>query len=197
MFLARRSTLRKAEDRARFEEDFGLVKKEFDEIAQNEVQKAFFASFEDEARILLDNYLDHVEAYLSKSKIEDRISGEEVEPNEKLMRSIETHIGISESGKEQFRNEIMRKVASALRKGEQFKYEQHVRLRQAIEKQLFEEKRDVIKMTITSRTNQDPEQLKRVNQVVKTLCEKHGYIPESANELLQYVSSIMNREKGG
>jgi len=186
----------KAEDRARFEEDFALVKKEFDEIAQNEVQKAFFASFEDEARILLDNYLDHVEAYLSKSKIEDRITGEESAPNEKLMRSIETHIGISESGKEQFRNEIMRKVASALRKGEQFKYEQHARLRQAIEKQLFEEKRDVIKMTITSRTNQDPEQLKRVNQVVQTLCDKHGYIPESANELLQYVSSIMNREKG-
>ena len=39
------------------------------------------------------------------------------------------------------------------------------------------------------------EELKRINQVVKTLCDKYAYIPESANDLLQYVSSIMAREK--
>jgi serine protein kinase len=186
----------KPEERAKYDEIFGLTKREYDEIAQNEVQKAFFVSFEDEAKALVENYLDNVEAYLEKTKLVDKITNEEVNPDEKLMRAVETQIGIHESSKDSFRNEVMRKAAAALRRGEKFRYDQHANLRKAIEKQLFEEKRDVIKMTITTRSKQDAEQLKRINQVVNTLCEKHGYIPESANELLEYVSSIMNREKG-
>jgi len=120
---------------------------------------------------------------------------EDVQPDEKLMRSIETKIGISEDSKDSFRNEIIRKVATATRAGQKFKYQDHARLREAIEKELFEDKRDVIKMTISSRTKKDPKQLKRINEVVKTLCDEHGYIPESANDLLKYVSSMMSREK--
>ena len=66
---------------------------------------------------------------------------------------------------------------------------------EAIEKELFEQKRDVINMTISTRTLSDPEQLKRLNDVIKTLCDQYGYIEESANDLLKYVSSIMSREK--
>ena len=186
----------KPEERAKYDETFALTKREYDEIAQNEVQKAFFVSFEDEAKALLENYLDNVEAYLEKTKITDKITGEEISPDEKLMRAVETQIGIHESSKDSFRNEVMRKAAAALRRGETFRYDQHANLRKAIEKQLFEEKRDVIKMTITTRSKQDAEQLKRINVVIKTLCDKHGYVAESANELLEYVSSIMNREKG-
>src|SRR5574341_118169 len=40
------------------------ARKEYDEIARTDVQKAFFVSFEKEAQTLLDNYLDNVEAYL-------------------------------------------------------------------------------------------------------------------------------------
>ena len=80
------------------------------------------------------------------------------------------------------------------KRGEKFCYANHARLREAIEKQLFEERRDTIKMTITSRSK-NPEELKRINEVVKTLCDKYSYIPESANELLKYVSSLMTREK--
>lgn len=59
---------------------------------------------------------------------------------------------------------------------------------------MFEDRRDTIKMTITSRTK-EPEELKRIDVVIRTLCDKHGYIPESAKELLEYVSSMMAREK--
>jgi serine protein kinase len=185
----------KPEQCERYENILQLAKQEFDVIARNEVQKAFFVSFESEARVFMDNYLDNVEAYLEKSTIEDPLTREEMAPDEKLMRSIETKIGISESEKDSFRNEIMRKVGIASRVGKKFGYEEHARLREAIEKELFEAKREVIKMTISSRTMKDPEQLKRVNQVVKVLCDEHGYIPESANDLLKYVSSMMAREK--
>jgi serine protein kinase len=184
----------KQDERQKYEDLLGIAKQEFDSIARNEVQKAFFVSFEDEARALLDNYINNVEAYLEKSKLEDPITHEEIEPDEKLMRSIESKINVSENGKDSFRNEVIRKVGMANRRGVEFRYEEHTRLRDAIEKQLFEDRRDVIKMTISTRSK-DPEDLKRINQVVKTLCDKHGYIPESANELLKYVSSIMSREK--
>jgi serine protein kinase len=184
----------KPEEKSRYEELLGLAKTEFDHIARNEVQKAFFVSFQDEAQHLMENYIDNVESYLDGSKLKDPITQEEIEPDEKLMRSIEGKIGIHEESKESFRNEVMRKVAAATRRKEPFKYENHTRLREAIEKQMFEERRDTIKMTITSRTK-EPEELKRINQVVKTLCERHGYIEESANELLKYVSSMMAREK--
>ena len=41
------------------------ARREYDEIARTDVQKAFFVSFEKEAPTLLDNYLDNVEAYRS------------------------------------------------------------------------------------------------------------------------------------
>lgn len=184
----------KPEERARYEELLGLVKAEFDHIARTEVQKAFFVSFEEEAQGLVDNYINNIEAFLDKTKMKDPITQEEVEPDDKLMKSIESKINIHDEQRETFRNEIMRKVASATRQGNKFSYANHGRLREAIEKQMFEERRDTIKMTITSRTKEIGD-LKRINQVVKTLCDKHGYIEESANELLKYVSSMMAREK--
>ncbi|MCL4487931.1 MAG: protein prkA [Chloroflexi bacterium] len=170
------------------------ARKEYDEIARTDVQKAFFVSFEKEAHALLENYLDNVEAYLDDTKLSDPITGEEVPPNEKLMRSIEDKVKVPESGKDGFRNEIFRKVAMAERRGENFDYRTHDKLREAIEKQLFDERHDTIKLTVTSR-NPDPEQLRRINEVVDTLISREGYCPVCANELLKYVSSLLAREK--
>ena len=170
------------------------ARKEYDEIARTDVQKAFFVSFEKEAQTLLDNYLDSVEAYLDDTKLTDPITGEEVSPNEKLMRSIEDKVKVSESGKDAFRNEIFRKVAMAQRRGDRFDYRTHDKLREAIEKQLFDERRDTIKLTVSTR-NPDPEQLRKINEVVNTLIEREGYCTECSNELLKYVSSLLAREK--
>ncbi len=170
------------------------VRKEFDEIAKVDVQKAFFVSFEDEAVTLLNNYLDHIEAYLDDRKLTDPVTGEETAPDERLMRSIEEKVKVPESGKDAFRNEVFRKVAVAQRRGERFDYTTHEKLRGAIEKQLFDERRDTIKLTVSTR-NPDPEQLRKINEVVNTLVEKEGYCTYCANELLKYVSSLMAREK--
>ncbi|MDI3298493.1 MAG: hypothetical protein QJR08_04920 [Bacillota bacterium] len=152
------------------------------------------SSFEDEIRTLLENYLDNVEAYLEHTRITDPITGEEREPDERLMRSIEEKVAVSESGKDAFRNEIMRKVAIADRRGERFDYTTHEKLRTALERQLFDERRDTIRLTVTSR-NPDEEELKRINQVVETLIQREGYCATCANELLKYVSSLLSREK--
>jgi serine protein kinase len=187
------SQLKKA-DRERYTNLIADARREYDEIARTDVQKAFFVSFEKEALALLDNYLDNVEAYLDQTKLTDPITGEEVPPNETLLRSIEEKVQVPEHGKDSFRNEIFRKVAMAHRRGEQFDYTTHDKLKDAIEKQLFEERRDTIKLTITSR-NPDTEHLRKLNEVVETLVAREGYCPECANELLKYVSSLLAREK--
>lgn len=182
------------EDRETYISQIADARKEYDEIAKNQVQKAFFVSFEKEIHTLLNNYLDHVEAYLDGKKIIDQITGEEHDPDERLMRSIEEKVQVSEGGKDAFRNEIFRKVAIAARKEGGFDYTKHEKLHQALEKQLFEERRDTIKLTVSTR-NPDPEQLVKLNEVIDTLVHREGYCPECANELLKYVSSLLSREK--
>jgi serine protein kinase len=184
----------KREDREKLDNLIADVRREYDEIARNDVQKAFFVSFEQEALTLLDNYLDNVEAYLDDKKLVDPLTEEEREPDEKLMRSIEDKVKVPESGKDAFRNEIFRKVAMAQRRGEHFDYTTHEKLKEAIEKQLFEERRDTIKLTVSTR-NPDQDQLRKINEVVDTLVRKESYCAECANELLKYVSSLLAREK--
>lgn len=181
-------------DRDRYRNLIADARREYDEIARNDVQKAFFVSFEQEVSTLMDNYLDNVEAYLDQSKLTDSITGEEVTPDEKLMRSIEEKVQVPEHGKDSFRNEIFRKVAMSNRRGESFDYTTHEKLKAALEKQLFEERRDTIKLTITSR-NPDTEQLRKLNEVIDALVSREGYCTECANELLKYVSSLLAREK--
>lgn len=184
----------KKEDQARWADLIADVRKEYDLIAKNEVQKAFFVSFEEEAHTLLDNYLDNVEAYLDDKKITDLLTQDERPPDEKLMRSVEEKVKVPESGKNAFRNEIFRKVAMAQRKGGKFDYTSHEKLKEAIEKQLFDERKDTIKLTVSTR-NPDPDQLKKINEVIDTLVKGQSFCIECANELLKYVSSLLAQEK--
>ncbi|WP_455660975.1 PrkA family serine protein kinase [Pradoshia sp.] len=169
-----------------------LARKEYDDIAKKEVQKAFVYSYEESAKTLMNNYLDNVEAFCNKSKLRDVLTGEEINPDEKLMRSIEEQIGISENAKKAFREEILIRISAYARKGKRFDYNSHDRLREAIQKKLFADLKDVVKITTSSKTP-DETQLKKVNEVVARLIDEHGYNSTSANELLRYVGSLLNR----
>ncbi|WP_020062773.1 PrkA family serine protein kinase [Bacillus sp. 123MFChir2] len=180
------------EDRERYMNFISLARKEYDEIAKKEVQKAFVYSYEESAKTLMDNYLDNVEAYCNKSKLRDPLTGEEMSPDEKLMRSIEEQIGISENAKKAFREEILIRISAYARKGKRFDYNSHERLREAIQKKLFADLKDVVKITTSTKTP-DENQLKKINNVVARLIDEHGYNSTSANELLRYVGSLLNR----
>jgi len=169
-----------------------IARREYDEIAKKEVQKAFVYSYEESAKTLLDNYLDNVEAYCNKNKLKDPLTGEEMNPDEKLMRSIEEQIGISENAKKAFREEILIRISAYARKGKRFDYNSHERLREAIQKKLFADLKDVVKITTSTKTP-DESQLKKINEVIARLIDEHGYNSTSANELLRYVGSLLNR----
>lgn len=180
------------EERERYLNFISLARKEYDGLAKKEVQKAFVYSFEESAKTLFENYLDNVEAYCNWSKIRDPLTGEEMDPDERLMRSIEEQIGISENAKKAFREEILIRMSSYARKGKTFEYGTHDRLREAIEKKLFADLKDVVKITTSTKTP-DETQLKKMNEVIKRLIDENGYCPTCANELLRYVGSLLNR----
>ena len=168
------------------------ARKEYDEVAKNEVQRAFVYSFEESARTVFNNYLDNVEAYCNKEKIRDPMTEEEMDPDEKFMRSIEEQIGVTENAKKAFREEIMIRLSMVARRGQRFDYTTNERLNEAIEKKLFADLKNVVKITTSTKTP-DPEQLKRINEVVDRLVKEHGYCSVCANELLRYVGTLLSR----
>ncbi|PAV31653.1 protein prkA [Virgibacillus profundi] len=180
------------EDKEKYMNYIAVARREYDEIAKKEIQKAFVYSYEESAKTLMDNYLDNVEAFCNKNKIRDPLTGEEMNPDEKLMRSIEEQIGISENAKKAFREEILIRISAYARKGKRFDYNSHERLREAIQKKLFADLKDVVKITTSSKTP-DESQLKKINEVVVRLIDEYGYNSISANELLRYVGSLLNR----
>ncbi|RDW15533.1 PrkA family serine protein kinase [Oceanobacillus chungangensis] len=180
------------EDKEKYINYIAVARKEYDEIAKKEVQKAFVYSYEESAKSLMNNYLDNVEAFCNKNKLRDPLTGEEMNPDEKLMRSIEEQIGISENAKKAFREEILIRLSAFARKGQRFDYNSHERLREAIQKKLFADLKDVVKITTSSQTP-DESQLKKVNEVIARLIDEYGYNSTSANELLRYVGSLLNR----
>jgi serine protein kinase len=180
------------EERERYLNFIQEARKEYDEMAKKEVQRAFVYSYEESARTLLNNYLDNVEAYCNKTKLRDPMTDEEIEPDEQLMRSIEEQIGITENAKKSFREEILIRISSLARRGQTFEYTSHERLKEAIEKKLFADLRDIVKITTSTRTP-DKEQLRKINDVVNRLMAEHGYCHVCANEILRYTGSLLNR----
>ncbi len=180
------------EDRERLLNLIAETRREYDEMAKKEVQRAFVYAFEESAKTLLNNYLDNVEAYCRKEKLRDPLTDEQVDPDEKLMRSIEEQIGVTENGKGSFRESILMSMASLSRRGKSFEYTSDERLKEAIEKKLFADLKDVIKITTSTKTP-DAEQLRRINDVVDRLVANHGYCAVCAQETLQYVGQLLNR----
>src|SRR5256885_11255488 len=180
------------EERERYLNFISEARKEYDQMASKEVQRAFVYSYEESAHTLLSNYLDNVEAYCNKTRLHDPITDEEMDPDEQLMRSIEEQIGITENAKRSFREEILIRISSLARKGMTFDYTSHERLKEAIEKKLFADLRDVVKITTSARTP-DKRQLRKINEVVNRLMSEHGYCHGCANEILRYTGSLLNR----
>ena len=160
---------------------------------KEDVHKALFTSFEEEAQSLLDKYLDEVEAALDQKEIEDPITGETRVPDERFMRSVEEKIEVSETGKSSFRQEVVRKAMMAFKNGEKFTLDNHSKLHEAIEKYLFDERRDVLRL-VTSQSRPDEEAQKKISAVEERLINDYDYDRHSAHEALNYVTTLLSQE---
>ncbi len=171
-----------------------LVRKDFyNRWVKEDVHKALFVSFEQEAQQLLDKYLDEVEATLDNRTLKDPITSEERKPDERFLRSVEEKIRISESGKLSFRQEVVRKAMGAFKRGEKFTLDSHAPLHDAVEQYLFEQRRDVLRL-VSSTTRPDDETRQKISVVEKRLVDEYGYDPHSAREALNYVTTLLAQE---
>lgn len=160
---------------------------------KDDVHKALFTSFEDEAQQLLEKYLDEVEAALDNREVKDPITDESRPPDERFLRSVEEKIKISDSGKDSFRQEVVRKAMIAYKAGEKFTLDSHSSLHEAIEQYLFEERRDVLRL-VTSSARPDDEAQQRISAVQQRLVSEYGYDDHSAKEALNYVTTLLSQE---
>ncbi|MBX5477324.1 MAG: protein prkA, partial [Clostridia bacterium] len=168
------------------------VRKEYDDWAIKTVSRAFVAAFDDAAQDILKKYLDMAEASLRNDRVRDPVTGEWVEPDEKFMRSLEDLIGVSATGRRSFREELMVRVASALRRGETFRYDSHPKLKQAIEARLFADLQGSIRTTVSGRIP-DEDQRARLREVKARLIEREGFCEHCADAILQYVGYLLER----
>jgi len=160
---------------------------------KEDVHKALFVSFEQEAQQLLDKYLDEVEATLDNRTVKDPITVEERKPDERFLRSVEEKIRISESGKLSFRQEVVRKAMGAFKRGEKFTLDSHAPLHDAVEQYLFEQRRDVLRL-VSSSSRPDDETRQKISVVEKRLVDEYGYDSHSAREALNYVTTLLAQE---
>jgi serine protein kinase len=171
-----------------------LARKDFyNRWVKEDVHKALFVSFEQEAQDLLDKYLDEVEAMLDNRQIKDPITNEERKPDERFLRAVEEKIHISDSGKQSFRQEVVRKAMGAFKRGEKFTLDSHAQLHNAVQQYLFEQRREVLRL-VSSSARPDEEVKQKISVVERRLVDEYGYDSHSAREALNYVTTLMAQE---
>lgn len=169
------------------------VTAEFKEIAKREVNMAFLHAYDEQANTMFDNYMRNVSAYCSKEKVYDSITGEYKNPDEELMRSIENLIGVPENSKSEFRNSIFVYKANCLERGESFTYDKYPSLKEAIEKKLMSDLKNVVSLSLTDKTGTNEKSKKQRNRAVENL-KKNGYCDNCANIILSFIGEILRKE---
>jgi serine protein kinase len=183
-----------AKRKARLVDFLVTVRKDFyNRWVKEDVHKALFVSFEQEAQQLLEKYLDEVEATLDNRSVKDPITNEERKPDERFLRSVEEKIKVSDSGKLSFRQEVVRKAMGAYKRSEKFTLASHAMLHDAVQQYLFEQRRDVLRL-VSSSARPDDETRQKISVVEKRLVEEYGYNAHSAREALNYVTTLLAQE---
>src|SRR5690349_13626665 len=190
--LRQHSLISSEEMRKKYRELLTDVKREYEDIVKNEVQRAISAD-EDAITKLCANYIDNIKAYTQKEKVRNKYTGQYEEPDERLMRSIEEKIDIAESRKDDFRREIMNYIGALAIEGKTFNYRTNERLHKALELKLFEDQKDSIKLKSLVASVVDKETQEKIDVVRGRLIKNFGYDEESATDVLNFVASIFAR----
>ncbi len=190
--LRHHSLITNDEQRKKFSEVISLVKREYEEVVKNEVQRAISAD-EDAIAKLAANYIDNIKAYTLKERVKNRYTGQDEEPDERLMRSIEEKIDIPDSRKEDFRREIMNFIGALAVDGKKFNWSTNDRLRRALELKLFEDQKDSIKLNTLVSAVVDKNTQEKIDIIKSRLIKNFGYNEVSATDVLNYVASIFAR----
>jgi serine protein kinase len=164
-----------------------VIKKEYHKILENEVTKAFIHGYKEQAEDLFNNYLDHAEAYVNQTKIKDDSTGEELEPDESFLRSIEEQINITTSSAKGFRQDVTSYMFYVIRNGGKIDYTCYQPLKEAIEKKLTAAVRELSRV-VTRTKVRDKGQNEKFNAMVEEM-KRNGYCEHCCNVILKYAAN--------
>ncbi|WP_255149280.1 PrkA family serine protein kinase [Halorarius halobius] len=161
------------------------VREEYKERAIEDVRHALAYDL-DEIQRQGEKYMDHVMAYIDDDTVEDEITGREQEPDEKFLRDVEEKLDIPEDRKNDFRQEVANWVSRRAREGSSFDPQDNDRLRRALERKLWEDKKHNINFSalVSSGEMDDDER----NAWISAL-EEQGYSREGAKEVLEFAGA--------
>jgi serine protein kinase len=161
--------------------------KEYLDLLEKEITRAFVYSYQEQAESLFQNYLDHAEAYVNKTKVRDRNTKEELPPDEGFLKSIEEQIAIIGSAADGFRQEVIAYLWASSRRGERISYRSYEPLKEAIEKKLMTSVRDISRIITKARTR-DEDQSEKYGAMVKNMLE-NGYCESCVDVVLKYAAN--------
>jgi serine protein kinase len=164
-----------------------ILHKEYLEMLEREVTRAFVYSYQEQAESLFQNYLDHAEAYVNKTKVKDPNTREELQPDVGFLKSIEEQIAVIGSTAEGFRQEVIAYLWAASRRGVKISYKSYEPLKEAIEKRLMTSVRDISRIVTKARTR-DESQTQKYNVMVENLLS-NGYCENCVDVVLKYAAN--------
>ncbi|WP_144903575.1 PrkA family serine protein kinase [Halobellus captivus] len=162
-----------------------LVREEYRARAIEDVRHAL-AYDVDEIRRQGEKYMDHVMAYIDDATVEDELTGREQEPDETFLRSVEEKLEIPEDRKDDFRQEVSNWVSRRARDGTSFNPQDNDRLRRALERKLWEDKKHNINFSALVSANEldDDERSAWIDALID-----RGYSQSGAREVLEFAGA--------
>ena len=170
-----------------------LIREEYLSILETEIAKAFITAYEEQAQSLFETYLDNAECHTTRSKVKDKITREQRDPDEKFMRAIEEMIGVVGSSRDGFRSDVTAYMFARMRRNETIDYNSYGPLKEAIEQYLITSVKDIARIVTRSKTRDD-KQKKKYSGMIQTLIDEYGYNEHSAEEVLTYAANNLWRD---
>jgi serine protein kinase len=170
-----------------------IVRNEYESRAIDDVREAL-AYDPQEIQQQGEKYLDHVMAYIDDDTVEDDLTGQPREPDEKFLRSVEEKLDIPEDRKDDFRQEVSNWVSRRARRGEPFEPTDNERLQRALEQKIWQEKKHNINFNALISSG-DIEEEADANQWIETLVSEKGYSRQGARDVLEFAGAKVARQE--
>jgi len=168
-----------------------IVREEYQKRAIDDVRHALAYDVEEIQR-QGEKYMDHVMAYIDDQTIEDELTGQEMQPDESFLRSVEEELDIPEDRKDDFRQEISNWVSRRAREGKEFDPQENDRLRGALEQKLWEDKKHNINFSalVSAGDKGDDNRTEWVEKLKQV-----GYSEGGAREVLDFAGAEVARSE--
>jgi serine protein kinase len=168
-----------------------MVREEYKERAIDDVRHALAYDL-DEIQEQGEKYMDHVMAYINDETVQDEITGRQQEPDEAFMRAVEEQLNIPDDRKDDFRQEVSNWVSRRAREGEEFKPQDNERLRRALERKMWEDKKHNINFSALVSSGETDDEAK--SAWIESLTNR-GYSREGAKEVLEFAGAEVARSE--